>query len=75
MKKPWNTFICILIYFACSEEIAVENNGKFPAKVKKTFYHELNKTFENLTTFGYEISHFNDKHAEVRNIFGQIKDF
>ena len=69
MKKPWNIIICILIDFACSKEIAVENNETFLAKQKKTFYDESNKTSENLTTFEYEIAHFNDTHAEVRNTF------
>ena len=67
MKKPWNIFICILFNFGCSEEIAVEDNGTTHAKVNATFYDESNKTSKNLTTFGYEISHFNDTHAEVRN--------
>ena len=49
--------ICI-INFGCSQEIAEEN---------ETFYAEPNKTSEDLTTFGYEISHFNDTYAEVRN--------
>ena len=49
----------MLIYFGWSETIALEDN--------ETFYAEPNKTSDNLTTFGYEISHFNDTYAEVRN--------
>ena len=57
MKKPWKFFLCMLISFGCSEKIAEDN---------ETFLAEPNKTSENLTTFGYEIAHFNDTHAEVR---------
>ena len=69
--------------FGGSKEIAVEDNETFPVEVKDTFYNksngtffdesngaflgESNKTSENLTMFGYEIAHFNDTHAEVRN--------
>ena len=57
MKKLyWNIFICIFINFG---ETATEENEKFYAKV--------NQTSGNLTTLGYEIAHFNDKNAEVRN--------
>ena len=59
MKKPyWNILITILINFACSQKIKVEDN--------ETFYAEL-KPSENLTTMGYEIVNFNDTKAEVRN--------
>ena len=58
MKNFWNILVCILINFGCSQEIAEDN---------ETFYAEPNKTSEDLTTFGYEISHFNDTYAEVRN--------
>ena len=76
MKKLWNILICILFNFGCSEEIAVEDNETTYARVKETFhdesngifYEESNKT-SDLTTFGYEIAHFNDTHAEVRNAF------
>ena len=67
MKKPWYIYICMLINFGCSEKIAIEDN--------ETFYAEPNKTSENLTTFGYEITHFNDTHAEVRNTIERSKDF
>ena len=61
--------------FGYSEEIAVEDKETFHAKVREisydesigTFDDELNRTSENLTTSGYEIVHFNDTHAEVRN--------
>ena len=58
MKKPWKMFLCTLIYFGFSEKIAEDN---------ETFYTEPNKTSENLKMSGYEIAHFNDTHAEVRN--------
>ena len=61
MKNSWHIYICMLISFGCSEEIAIEDN--------ETFYAEPNETSENLTTFGYEIAHFNDTHVEVRNTF------
>ena len=54
----------MLIYLGCS--------GKFAAEVNETFYGELNMTSENLTTFGYEIAHFNDGYAEVRNTLERI---
>ena len=54
----------MLIYFGCSEKIAIED---------ETFYAEPNKTSDNLTTFGYEISHFNDTHAEVRKTFKRYR--
>ena len=71
MKKPWKIFLCMLISFGCSEKIIEDN---------ETFLAEPNKTSENLTTFGYEISHFDDKNAEVRKflsryVFQRLKDF
>ena len=60
MKKLyWNILISILIKFGCNGEIAGEDS--------ETFYTELIKNSENLTTVGYEITHFNDKNVEVRN--------
>ena len=56
MKKPWKIFLCMLISFGCSEQIKEYN---------EIFRAERNKTSENLTTFGYEIAHFNDTNAEV----------
>ena len=83
MKKPWNIFICIIIYFGSSEEITVEDNEviytnvkeTFNAKSNGTFFDELDKTSENLTTSEYEIFHFNNTHVEVRNTFERKKDF
>ena len=77
MKKPWKFLICILINFGYSEEIAVEDTETLHAKVRNKFYEESNgkfysepnKTSGNLTTFGYEIAHFNDTFAEVRIAF------
>ena len=65
------------------EKFIDESNGTFYYESNWTFYDdsnetlndELNQTSENLTTFGYEIAHFNDKNAEVRNAFERQKDF
>ena len=64
MEKNSKIILCMLIYFGCSEKIAIED---------ETFYTEPNKTSDNLTTFGYEISHFNDTHAEVRKTFKRYR--
>ena len=61
MKNPWKIFLCMVIYFGCSEKIAEDNA-------------EPNKTSENLKSLGYEIDHFNDTLAEVRIIFERLKD-
>ena len=74
MKKPWNIFICILINLECSGEIAVTDNETFHDESNVTFYDELSKSSENLTTFGYEISNFSDKYVEVRNTRGPTFD-
>ena len=66
MKKRWNIFICIFFSFGCSEQISVEDN--------ETFYDELIKSSDNLTTFGCQISNFSDKYVEVRNTRGPISD-
>ena len=68
MKKPWKFFIYIIINFGCGEKIAVEDNEAIYTNVEAAF-DESNKISENLTTFNYEITHFNDTHAEVRNLF------
>ena len=77
MKNPWKIVLCMLFYFGRSEKIAVEDNETILTKVKKIFdtdsngavHAKPNKTSENLKTFGYEIAHLNDTHAEVRNTF------
>ena len=77
MKKPWKFFICIIINFGCGEKIAVEDNeaiytnveAAFNVESNGTLFDESNKISENLTTSEYEIVHFNNTHAEVRNIF------
>ena len=55
MKKPLKVFLCLILNFGCSHEIAVEEN------------ETILKPNETSTTFEYEIAHFNDKNAEVRN--------
>ena len=59
-----------------------ELNGTFYDESDETFYDESDEIYdesdetfydesisENLTTFGFEISNFNEKHAEVSNTF------
>ena len=89
MKKPWKILlrVCMLIYFGCSGKI-VEDNETFiepPPPIEDYIedytisavvdYVEPNQISENLTTLGYEIAHFNDTHAEVRNTNERSNDF
>ena len=74
MKKPWKIALCILINFGRSEGITVEDKEAIYTNVKEIFtdgkiFDESYKTSENLTTFEYEIVHFNNTHAEVRHTF------
>ena len=76
MKDPWIILIFILINFGCSEKIVVEDNETIHTYAigtnvasNGTFFDESYETSENLTTSNYEITHFNDTHAEVRNLF------
>ena len=82
-KSYWKILISILINFGYSQKITTEENEAFNAELNETFYDESNGTFdddfsetfyaelnkpsENLTAIGYEITHFNDKHFQVRN--------
>ena len=61
MNKPyWNILIFILIKFGYSQKITAENRNE-------TFYAEVKKPSENLTSIKYEIIHFNDTNTEVSN--------
>ena len=54
-------------YDELNETFYGESNGTSYDDSIETFYAELNKPSENLTAKGYEITHFNDKHFQVRN--------
>ena len=56
MKKSLKIFLCLILNFGCSQEIAVEAN------------ETILEPNETSATFEYEIAYFNDKNAEVRNI-------
>ena len=60
MNKPyWNILIFILINIGYSQKVTAEKN--------ETFYTEVKKPSENLTSIKYEIIHFNDTNTEVSN--------